>query len=230
MIKGFRGTSLVDYPGKICAVVYTYKCNFRCPYCYNLELILPEEYHKLENISEDWIIEELIKRKGFIKGLAITGGEPTIWNKKLVHFIERVKFEADLSVKLDTNGSNPEILKYLIENKIIDFIAMDFKTSPEKYKLVGGDFKKIEESLEILKSFTDNSEIRITLYPDLVSMEDLEKMLPYLQGIQHIALQKYLSEKTYISNPPLPYSQEIYDKFYFYLKEKLPSAEIIKRY
>ncbi len=83
MIKGFRGTSLVDYPEKIAAVIYTYRCNFRCPYCYNIELVLPEYYNQLPEISEDEILEELNLRKNFIQGIVITGGEPTFWKKKL---------------------------------------------------------------------------------------------------------------------------------------------------
>jgi pyruvate formate lyase activating enzyme len=121
MIKGFRGTSLIDYPGKIASVIYTYLCNFRCPYCYNIELVVPEEYNKLEDLSEDFILQELSRRKGFIKGVVITGGEPTVWGERLIYLIERIYYEIGLPVKLDTNGSNPELIKTLFNREFLIF-------------------------------------------------------------------------------------------------------------
>jgi pyruvate formate lyase activating enzyme len=230
MIKGFRGTSLVDYPGKIASVIFTYGCNFRCPYCYNLDLVLPERFNQLEDIPEEEVLKELERRKGFIKGVVITGGEPTIWERKLIAFIERIYFELQLPVKLDTNGSNPQIIKALTEMEIVDFWAIDFKTSPEKYKEVGGDFEKVEESLNILRNYPDKVEVRITCYPPLISEEELKEMIPYLKGFKFIALQKYVPEETLSGEKVEPYSEDFYNWAIDFLKQHLPEAEIVKRF
>ncbi|MFN3921034.1 MAG: anaerobic ribonucleoside-triphosphate reductase activating protein [Caldimicrobium sp.] len=230
MIKGFRGTSLVDYPGKVASVIYTYTCNYRCPYCYNIELVLPEYYQELPELSEEEILKNLSERKGFIQGVVITGGEPTLWGKRLAGLIEIIKYNLELPIKLDTNGSNPELLKYLLEEKLIDFVAMDFKTSPEKYASIGGDFAKVERSLNYLRAYPQKTEIRITLYPPLVSEEDFELMLPYLEGFSFIALQKYLPEKNLSNIKVEPYSKELYETFYLKAYSKLKGASLLKRF
>jgi len=230
MIKGFRGTSLIDYPGKIASVIYTYLCNFRCPYCYNVELVLPEEYNKLEDLSEEEVLHELKRRKGFIKGVVITGGEPTIWRTKLVNLIERIYYEIELPVKLDTNGSNPELIKALFNMGILDFLALDFKTAPKRYNEVGGDFKIIEKTLKILEAKPEKVEIRITFYPPLVSERDLEEMLPYLKNFKFIAFQKYIPGKNLNRKSVEPYSQDFYKWARDYFKRHLPQAEIIERF
>ncbi len=230
MIKGFRGTSLVDYPEKIAAVIYTYRCNFRCPYCYNIELVLPEYYNQLPEISEDEILEELNLRKNFIQGIVITGGEPTFWKKKLYSFIERIKGKINLPIKLDTNGSHPDLLKNLLEENLLDFVALDFKTSPFKYPEIGGSFEKIYETLDLLKDYKEKVEIRITLYPPLINLESFEEMLPFLEGFKRIALQKYLAEKTLSQAFVTPYTEEDYKKFYQRLISTYPSTQIIKRF
>jgi pyruvate formate lyase activating enzyme len=230
MIKGFRGTSLVDYPGKIASVIYTYGCNFRCPYCYNIELVLPDFYRDLPEIPEEDVLENLKKRKGFIQGVVITGGEPTLWERKLRSLIERIHFEIGLPIKLDTNGSTPHLIKKLLEEELLDYIALDFKSSPKKYPLLGGDFQKVKETLAILKDFSEKVEIRITLYPPLVTSEDLEEMLPYLSEFKNIALQKYLPEKNLSGKSVSPYSEEICESFYIFIKKHLPQANLLRRF
>ncbi|PMP68684.1 MAG: anaerobic ribonucleoside-triphosphate reductase activating protein [Thermodesulfobacterium geofontis] len=230
MIKGFRGTSLIDYPGKIAGVIYTYGCNFRCPYCYNIELVLPEEYNKLEDIPEEFILQELSRRKNFIKGVVITGGEPTLWGKRLINFIEKIYYELGLSVKLDTNGSNPDLIKVLFEMELLDFLALDFKTSPQRYSEIGGDFKKVAKTFEIAESKPEKVEIRITFYPPLVSQKDLEDMLPYLRNFKFIAFQKYVPGKTLERKEVPLYSQDFYIWAKNLFKEKLPHAEIVERF
>ncbi len=230
MIKGFIGTSLVDFPGRIASVVFVYRCNFRCPYCYNLDLVLPERYETLETISGDWIINELKRREGFIKGLVITGGEPTLWGGELFSFLDRIKCETGLPTKIDTNGSLPEVLKKLLESRLVNFVAIDFKTSPEKYALVGGSFKQVEKSFSILKESSIESEVRITCYPPLIDKETLNEMLPYLKGFKTIALQKFVPGKTLNPEPVSPYSEEDLKSFAKFLKENLPDAQIVERF
>jgi len=230
MIKGFRGTSLIDYPGKIASVIFTYLCNFRCPYCYNVDLVLPERVSKLPDISEDQIMEELKRRKGFIKGVVITGGEPTIWGEKLINLIERIYYEIGLPVKLDTNGSNPEMVKTLLERGIVDFFAVDFKTSPRRYDEVRGNFRDVEKTFDLLRRVPEKVEIRITFYPPLVSERDLEEMLPYLKNFKFIAFQKYIPEENLNRKNVEPYSRDFYKWAKDFFKSHLPQAEIIERF
>lgn len=229
MIKGFRGTSLVDYPEKIASVIYTYGCNFRCPYCYNIELVNPEYYRELPDLSEEEILAKLSKRKNFIQGVVISGGEPTIWDRKLRFFMERLKYELDLPIKLDTNGSKPDLLENLFKDDLIDFLALDFKTTPKRYEELGGKAEIIKETLSLLKNYAEKVEIRITLYPPLVTPEDFEEMLPYLQGFTRVALQKYLPEKNLSGKGVSPYSEE--ESLYFLekLKNFFPEIKIYNR-
>ncbi len=230
MIKGFRGTSLVDFPGKVSAVIYTFGCNYRCPFCYNVELVLPELYQELPDIPEEKVLSELAERKGFIQGVVITGGEPTLWGKRLHYLLERIRHEVGLAIKLDSNGSNPEMIGRFLEEGLLDYVALDLKTAPSRYSELGGDFLRLKETLRLLRDYPEKAEIRITLYPPLVAEEDLEEMLPYLEGFQNIALQKYLPEKNLSGRGVSPYSEEEYAKFYSRLEEKLTSAKIIQRF
>lgn len=230
MIKGFRGTSLVDFPEKVSAVIYTYGCNYRCPFCYNIELVLPENYKDLPDIPDEEILTNLSQRKGFIQGVVITGGEPTLWGKRLHYLIERIKYEIGLAIKVDTNGSNPELLERFLQENLLDYVALDFKTSPSRYPELGGDFSRVSETLRVLKNHPEKVEIRITLYPPLFNERDLEEMLPFLEGFQIIALQKYLPEKNLSGRGVSPYSEEEYLNFFTVLQNHLPTARILKRF
>lgn len=230
MIKGFRGTSLVDFPEKVSAVLYTYGCNYRCPYCYNIELVLPERYKDLPDISEEEILSNLSQRKGFIQGVVITGGEPTLWGKRLHYLIERIRYELGLAIKVDTNGSNPEMIEQLLQENLLDYVALDFKTSASRYPKLGGDFSKVSETIRVLKNYSEKVEIRITLYPPLINEKVLEEMLPFLEGCQNIALQKYLPEKNLNGEAVSPYSEEEYLNLYSMLQAHLPTARILKRF
>ena len=130
IIAGLQKTTLIDYPGKIACVVFLAGCNFRCPWCYSSELVLPLKIVKQPRISEKEFFDFLRQRQGLLEGVVICGGEPTI-NKELPQFIEKIK-NLGYSVKLDTNGSNPEMLKDLVNAKLIDYVAMDIKASLRK--------------------------------------------------------------------------------------------------
>ncbi len=194
MIKGFRGTSLVDFPDRLAAVVFFAGCNFRCPFCYNVDLVLPERIKNLETLAPEEILAQLRKREGFIQGVVITGGEPTLSKNLLRSLLERIRTETDLAIKLDTNGSRPEVLKNLIEEGLLDYVALDLKTSPARYAELKGDFAPVKESLTILKEKGLPFEIRITAVPYLVTERDLEEMLPFLDGVPLIALQRFIAE------------------------------------
>lgn len=182
-IKGFIPVSLIDYPSKICTVVFLKGCNFRCPWCHNFDLVDEQSLKKIETISFEYILSFIDRRKGKIDGLCISGGEPTIHKESLIDFIKKIK-KKEILIKLDTNGSNPLIIEKLINEKLIDFIAIDIKNTAEKYPLTIGlkffDFSTIIESLQIIKKSGIKFQARTTLVPklvDKVEMENLSKKL-----------------------------------------------------
>ncbi len=230
MIKGFRGTSLVDFPGLISSVIFFGGCNFRCPFCYNIDLVLPERVTKLPDFPEEKILFELKKREGFIKGVVITGGEPTLYPRVLRHLLEMIRSETKLKIKLDTNGSHPEVLKELLKARLLDYVAVDFKTRPERYAELNGVWEKVENSLNILKESNCLYELRITAVPFFVSKEDLEVMLPWLASAPRVVLQRFMNELPHL-NPDLPlgsYGPDELRSLQNFLAEKL-KCEVILR-
>ena len=182
--------TLLDYPEKVACVLYTPTCNFMCPYCHNWNTLIEE---KLPTLKFEDIISFLKKRVGILDGVVISGGEPTLMDD-LPEKIKKIK-ELGYLVKLDTNGSNPEMLKELIENKLIDYVAMDIKHSPSKYYDViinkNINFDDIKESIEILMENKVDYEFRITLieeYHDIESMYEIGKLL---EGSKRMFLQQY---------------------------------------
>ena len=148
-IGGLQKTSLLDYPDTISAIVWTVGCNFRCPFCYNRDIVLGN----VELISEDEVLSFLKKRFDMLEGLVITGGEPLI-QADIVEFAEKIK-KIGYLIKIDTNGMYPEKLKELIDKKLVDYIAMDIKAPKKKYETLTGvktDIKKIEKSIDIIKN------------------------------------------------------------------------------
>ena len=139
MINGFNKTTLLDYPGHLAATIFLGGCNFRCPFCHNASLVLSAEIQPI--ISKDEIFATLKKRVGILEGVCITGGEPTLY-AGLYDFIKQIK-DLGFLVKLDTNGSNPHIISKLLEDKLIDYLAMDIKNSKEKYATTTGIKNKI---------------------------------------------------------------------------------------
>ncbi len=194
MIKGFRGTSMVDFPGLVSAVIFFGGCNLRCPFCYNVDLVLPERVAKLPDLTEREILFELKKREGFIKGVVITGGEPTLYPRILRHLLEMIRNETRLKIKLDTNGSHPKVLKEMLEACLLDYVALDFKTRPDRYAELNGIWEKVEGSLEILKESDCLYELRITAVPFFVTKEDLKAMLPWLKCAPRVVLQRFMNE------------------------------------
>jgi len=180
LIKGFQKFTVLDYPGKAAATVFLFGCNFRCGFCHNKDLVLPECKDNLETYSEEEILDYLKQNKDFLDGLVITGGEPTV-SEKLPDFLKKIK-EIGLCIKLDTNGSNPEMLKKLIDEKLIDFVAMDFKTDFENYHKVASnlDINKLKESINLIKNL-ENYEFRTTVVSGFVVKENLIKIASFLK-------------------------------------------------
>lgn len=193
IIKGIQKLSLIDYPGKVTCTLFTFGCNFRCPYCHNPELVIDDE---TPAIPEEDIFHFLLERKGFLDGVCITGGEPTL-HDDLPDFIKRIK-DLGYSVKLDTNGTRPEMLRRLIEGKLVDYIAMDVKAPLEKYESLVRmkvDTGKIAESVEIVKAFPEH-EFRTTVVPELITREDILAIAGWLKGARRFFIQQFKPTKT----------------------------------
>ena len=196
-IGGLQKTTLIDYPGKIAATVFFAGCNFRCPWCYSKELVLPAEIKKQPKISEKEFFGFLEKRKEMLEGVVLCGGEPTN-NKDLPEFIKKIK-ELGYAVKLDTNGSNPKMLKKLIDNNLIDYVAMDVKLPKERYpEIFRGkiEIKDIEESVKILKENKIDYEFRTTIVPTILEKEDVIKIAEWISPAKKYYLQNFRPEKT----------------------------------
>lgn len=192
--------STIDYPGKFGQILFVSGCNFRCGFCHNPELVIEKE----GGFSSEDIIKELkpLIKRGWYEGVCISGGEPLI-KKDLPEFIKKLK-DIGLLVKIDTNGSNPIMLQKLIDEKLIDYIAMDIKTTPEKYPSVCDievNIKNIEESIKIIKRFKEY-EFRTTVLP-FFKNEDFEKIGKWLfelgqkEKIKKYTLQQFNREKTF---------------------------------
>ena len=199
-IGGFEGLTLTDFPGKVACIVYTVGCNFRCKYCYNIDLLSEHNYKQSgrKEVLEKKFFKYLKSNKKMLDGVAITGGEPCL-NKSIIPFCKEIK-DLGFDVKLDTNGSNPEVLKELIDKKLIDYIAMDVKAPLEKYDIVGykKDVSKINESIELIKASGLPHEFRCTMTPEL-GIEDFTKIAELVRGSQ-LYLQDLLYEANFFDN------------------------------
>lgn len=202
-IQGLQKTTLLDYPGHVAATIFLGGCNFKCVFCHNMDIVLAGVSDKMPTdstssittpvYSEDEIFTFLQKRAGVLDGVCITGGEPTLY-KELPEFIRRIK-SLDLLVKLDTNGTNPEMIKYLIDNGLIDYIAMDIKSSLEKYDdICATKINKdaLKESVHLILNSNISYEFRTTVvkeYHDLETMVNIGKMI---NGADNYFLQSFV--------------------------------------
>jgi pyruvate formate lyase activating enzyme len=193
-IKGFLDVSFVDWDGKVCSVIFLSKCNFRCPFCHNVNLVLYPE--TLETIPFEIIEKNLKRQKDWIDGVCITGGEPTL-NSTLPDLCSKIK-KMGFLVKLDTNGTNPTMLKELVDSKLVDYIAMDIKAplTLEKYsKATDVNTEKLLEnvktSIQILKESNIDYEFRTTVVPTLHKVDDVKQICQSLQGCKKYVLQEF---------------------------------------
>jgi pyruvate formate lyase activating enzyme len=182
-IGGFQKFSLIDYPGKTAAVIFTQGCNMFCPYCHNPQLVYPNLFENALNENE--IFDFLKKRRTLLNGVVITGGEPAV-HKDLPEFILKIK-ELGYPVKLDTNGGEPEMLPRLINDKLIDFIAMDIKAPLEKYRLFfKGDLSRIVKSVSIIRGSGLPHLFRTTFDTGILDGHDLPKIKSLAGSSTHI--------------------------------------------
>ncbi|MCA9398338.1 MAG: anaerobic ribonucleoside-triphosphate reductase activating protein [Candidatus Omnitrophica bacterium] len=189
-IGGLQKCSLIDYPGKVSCVIFTQGCNFRCPYCHNRELVLPE--HFKETIPEEDVLTLLTKRREYLEGVVITGGEPTE-QEDLLQFMDKIK-SMGYFLKLDTNGSRPHIIRAVIQSGLADYVAMDIKTSLEKYqKAIGVNFpvELIQESIELIQGLGIQYEFRTTVVRPFCEFEDIRQISALMKDKERYRLQAF---------------------------------------
>ena len=191
-IQGLQKLTLLDYPEKVACTVFFAGCNFRCPFCHNASLVVT--IPKVPQMNEEEFFGFLKKRQGILDGVCITGGEPLL-QTELEPFIRKIK-ELGFAVKLDTNGSLPEKLKYLVKQGLVDYVAMDIKNAPERYGETCGisDMKleKIHESVEYLKKGHVPYEFRTTIVKDFHSALEMEQIGKWLSGAKQYFLQGFV--------------------------------------
>lgn len=198
-IRGLSKTSLVDYPGKVAAVIFIGGCNLRCGYCHNPDLALNNP--ALEKIDDAEVIDFLIKRDKLLDGVVISGGEPAM-DRGLIPFLEKLR-PLGLSIKLDTNGFFPRVISECIEKKLIDYAALDIKTSPEKYPALTCrdiSFNDLLPTLEILKESSIEYEIRTTCVPGFATVDDIKKIGESTGTVKKYYLQQFVNSHTLLDS------------------------------
>lgn len=200
VIGGFQKNSFIDYPDKISVVVFTQGCNFHCPYCHNPKLIPHAgDPHAIDSST---IFSFLYRRRAYLDGMVITGGEPTL-QSDIINFCEKIK-AIGYPIKLDTNGSNPFLIKNLLSRKLIDYIAMDIKTTPERYHPAISPShcaSSIRESISLIKNSRVAHEFRTTCVKSIVSSEDIQTIVQLVAGANRYALQKPSIMNDRVLNP-----------------------------
>ncbi len=226
LIKGLQKLTLLDYPGKIAATVFLGGCNFRCPFCHNASLVIPEKFG--EGISEEEFFAFLDKRRGMLEGVCISGGEPTIY-PTLPSFIEKIRARG-YSVKLDTNGTNPTLLASLIDAGLVDYVAMDIKNSKKKYGATVGidgfDITPVERSAEILLGGRVDFEFRTTVVRELHTAEDIADIGRWLPGVEKFFLQPFKDSGDIIADGMSGYSEAEMATLLDIFREFVPLAQI----
>lgn len=194
VIGGCQKFSLIDYPGKISAVIFTQGCSFRCPFCHNPELVVPEKFDT--SVLTEEIFNFLNTRKNRLEGVVISGGEPTA-QKDLPEFLQKIKRFGFL-IKLDTNGSRPEVLEQIISQRLADYIAMDIKAPFYKYAAhTNSDIRteKIKESIRLIMNCGIDYEFRTTVLRERLSAKDILDIGREISGAKRYILQKFIPRK-----------------------------------
>nr|MBQ8890874.1 anaerobic ribonucleoside-triphosphate reductase activating protein [Clostridia bacterium] len=224
-IKGLQKLTLLDFPGKVACTVFLGGCNMRCPFCHNATLVLG---YGGEDISEEEFFSFLEKRRGRLEGVCISGGEPTL-SPALPEFIRRIR-SLGYAVKLDTNGLSPDMLEGLLREGLVDYVAMDIKSSREGYAKASGvpdiDLTKIEKSAALLMKSNTPYEFRTTVVRELHDEVDMVRIGEWLSGAKNYFLQSFLDSGELISDGLHGYDKKEMEHLLKLLKVKIPSAKI----
>lgn len=225
LIKGLQKLTLLDYPGKTACTVFTAGCNFRCPFCHNASLVTDIDD---DRISEEEFFGFLSKRQGILDGVAITGGEPTL-QPDLKDFLKKIK-DMGYSIKLDTNGYRPQVLKDVVSSGLVDYVAMDIKNSKEKYALTCGldsmDMAKIEESIEFLMNGKVDYEFRTTVVKELHNEDDIQDIVSWIKGAKRYYLQGFTDSGDLIGTGYSGYDKNTLQKLLNIAKNHFETVEL----
>ena len=207
-ISGFQKLTLLDFPEKTAATVFTGGCNMRCPFCHNAFLVT--EFDGSSEFSEEEVLSYLKKRSGILDGVCFTGGEPLL-QKDIGDFMKKIK-ELNLAIKLDTNGSFPEKLRPLVESGLVDYVAMDIKNRKEKYPqtvgVKGFDIAPIEESIRYIMESGVDYEFRTTIVRELHTVEDIGGIATWIKGAKRYFLQNFVDSGNIIGEEMSSHSRE----------------------
>lgn len=225
VISGMKKLTLVDYPGQVACIIFTQGCNFRCPFCHNSSLV--KSMNSLNELNEEVIFDYLDKRKGLIDGICISGGEPLL-QKDIDLFITKIK-NRGFKVKLDTNGSKPDVLKRLLDKNLLDYVAMDVKNTFLKYNNTIDkdiDISCIKESIGVLKRSSIDFEFRTTIVKELHDIKDIEMILEYLGSDVKYYIQNYRDCDTVLKKGLSGFSDEELLEIKEKLERKYPKLVI----
>lgn len=226
-IAGLIKTTLLDYPEHLAATIFLSGCNFLCPYCHNKDLVIVDE-NKLELFKEEDLWDFLYNRRNILEGVCITGGEPTI-HPSLPDFIKKIK-QMGYLIKLDTNGSNPNMINQLLIDDLIDYIAMDIKNSPNKYNLTINkpliNIDIINESIKIIKNSNIPYEFRTTIVKELHTSYDIEVIGKWLEGSKVIYLQNFKPSPNQIKEGFSEHTLKTLEEYKTILEEYIKTVEI----
>ena len=226
VIHGLQKLTLLDYPGHTACTVFTGRCNWRCPFCHNASLVLRPEEQPV--IDQEEFFAFLKKRRGLLDGVAVTGGEPTL-NRDLPDFLRRVK-EQGFETKLDTNGTNPTMLREILSAGLADYVAMDIKAGRDNYPAVTGTVRPglaaVEESVELLKACGVEHEFRTTVVRELHSEADFADIGRWLRGEERYFLQAFKDSGDLVSGSCSPCTREEMERFLSIVRESIPGAEL----
>lgn len=228
IISGLQKLTLLDFPGYVACTIFTRGCNMRCPFCQNQGLVVPEHFDSKEIIPTQEIIEFLKSRKSRLQGVCITGGEPTL-QTDLMKFIKQVK-SIGYKVKLDTNGTNPEIIKTLLDNNLLDYIAMDIKNDLSRYELTSGvneEKKSILKSIDIIKDAGIEYEFRTTVVKELHDEESFQNIAKIIGHVTNYSLQ-YYEETEHVINPIYHTPSDDEMKLYYKIMQNAADHVVIK--
>ncbi len=228
LIKGLQKLTLLDFPGKMACTVFVGGCNFKCPFCHNASLALGERVSKTDTIPTEEFFAFLQKRRGILEGVCVSGGEPTLM-PDLISFLNNIK-EMGFLVKLDTNGYRPDVLRKAVSLSLVDYVAMDIKSSKERYAKTAGlkdiDISKIEESVDFLKSGAVDFEFRTTLVKGLHTEEDIIKIGEWIYADVKYFLQGFVDSGDLISSGFDGFDKNETEKLLKLLKTYVPNAQI----
>ncbi|MBQ1186498.1 MAG: anaerobic ribonucleoside-triphosphate reductase activating protein [Clostridia bacterium] len=224
-ISGFQKMTLLDFPGKVAATVFTYGCNLRCPFCHNASLVVGKND---VTFTEDEILSYLSKRQGLLDGVCITGGEPLL-QAGITDFIKKIK-ELGYAVKLDTNGCYPEKLKEVVNAGLVDYVAMDIKNCPEKYAETVGikdfDFSPIKESIEFLIGSGLDFEFRTTIVKELHTVEDIKSLALTIKGAKKYFLQNFVDSGDIIGEGLTAHDRSVLEQMQLAAQDVVGNVEI----